>query len=356
MSKPHQPGFFDVESRTAKLTEMGDPLVGLNAQIDWEAFRPDLNRVHAKARKSNAGAKPTDVVLMFKILVLQQLHNLSDERIEYQIRDRLSFMRFLGLQLEDKVPDAKTVWLFRERLKEMNLVETLFARFHEQLAQRGYVARAGQMIDATFVEAPKQRNTREENALLKEGAIPIEWGKEENKHKLAQKDTEARWTKKNNKTHYGFKNHINADQTHKLIQNYTVTDAAVHDSQAIDGLLDKEADANGDKRPVYADSAYRSAEREAELAQQNITSRICEKGSRGHPLSEEQKADNHEKSRVRSRVEHVFGAQAQMGGHWVRTIGLLRAKIKIGMMNLVYNMMRLVQLARRKGEVAPAIA
>ncbi len=356
MKCKRQPGFFDIAERTGKLTEMGDPLVGLNAQIDWEAFRSELNRIHAKERKSNAGAKPTDVVLMFKILVLQQLHNLSDDRIEYQIRDRLSFMRFLGLQLEDKVPDAKTVWLFRERLKEINLVETLFARFHEQLAQRGYVARAGQMVDATFVEAPKQRNTREENALIKEGAIPIEWGKEENKHKLAQKDTEARWTKKNNETHYGFKNHINADQTHKLIQNYTVTDAAVHDSQAIDGLLDKEADANGDKRAVYADSAYRSAERESELAQQNITSQICEKGSRGHPLSEEQKAGNHEKSKVRSRVEHVFGAQAQMGGHWVRTVGLLRAKVKIGMMNLVYNMMRLVQLARRKGKVASAIA
>ena len=356
MKCKRQPGFFDIAERTGKLTEMGDPLVGLNAQIDWEAFRSELNRIHAKERKSNAGAKPTDVVLMFKILVLQQLHNLSDDRIEYQIRDRLSFMRFLGLQLEDKVPDAKTVWLFRERLKEINLVETLFARFHEQLAQRGYVARAGQMVDATFVEAPKQRNTREENALIKEGAIPIEWGKEENKHKLAQKDTEARWTKKNNETHYGFKNHINADQTHKLIQNYTVTDAAVHDSQAIDGLLDKEADANGDKRAVYADSAYRSAERESELAQQNITSQICEKGSRGHPLSEEQKAGNHEKSKVRSRVEHVFGAQEQRGGHWVRTVGLLRAKVKIGMMNLVYNMMRLVQLARRKGKVASAIA
>ena len=80
---------------------------------------------------------------MFKILVLQQLNNLSDDRIEYQIRDRLSFMRFLGLQLEDRVPDAKTVWLFRERLKEMNLVEVLFGRFHEQLAAQGYVARAG---------------------------------------------------------------------------------------------------------------------------------------------------------------------------------------------------------------------
>lgn len=352
-----QPSFFDVETRTAKLTEMGDPLVGLNAQIDWEAFRSDLQRVHDKARKSNAGARPKDVVLMFKILVLQQLHNLSDDRIEYQIRDRLSFMRFLGLQLEAKVPDAKTVWLFRERLKELNLVEVLFNRFHEQLAQRGYVAKAGQMIDATFVEAPKQRNTREENTLIKAGAIPLAWGKDDtsHQHKLAQKDTDARWTKKNNENHYGYKNHINADQTHKLIQTYTVTDAAVHDSQAIDELLDKCADANGVKRPVYADSAYRSKEREADLAQQNITSQICEKGSRGHPLNEEQKAANHEKSKVRSRVEHIFGGQAQMGGHLVRTIGLLRAQIKIGMMNLVYNMARLVQLTRRDGIGAPAI-
>ena len=355
MNNYHQPGFFDIERRATKLTEMGDPLVGLNTQINWESFRPDLNRIHIKARKSNAGAKPRDVVLMFKILVLQQLHNLSDDRIEYQIRDRFSFMRFLGLQLEDKVPDAKTVWLFRERLKELNLVETLFMRFHEQLAQRGYMARTGQMIDATFVEVPKQRNTREENALIKEGGIPIEWGTKYNRHKLAQKDTEARWTKKNNEKHYGYKNHINADQTHKLIQSYTVTDAAVHDSQAIDELLDKEADADGNKRPVYADSAYRSVAREADLAKQNITSQICEKGSRSHPLSETQKSDNHKKSKVRSRVEHVFGAQAQMGGHWVRTIGLLRAKIKIGMMNLVYNMMRLVQLSRRKGNVAPAL-
>jgi len=138
-----QPGFFDVETRTAKLTEMGDPLVGLKARIDWEEFRPDLNRVHNKARKSNAGARPHDVILMFKILMRQQLHNHSDERIEYQIHDRLSSMRFLGLQLESKVSDAKTVWLFREHLKELNLIEALFHRFHEQLAQRGYVAKAG---------------------------------------------------------------------------------------------------------------------------------------------------------------------------------------------------------------------
>lgn len=147
MKKVKKPGFFDIAERTNKLTEMGDPLVGLNARIDWEAFRPDLNRIHEKERKSNAGAKPIDVVLMFKMLVLQQLNNQSDDWIEYQIRDRLSFVRFLGLELEDRVPDAKTVWSFREQLKVLNLVDELFVRFHEQLAGHGYVARSGQMVD-----------------------------------------------------------------------------------------------------------------------------------------------------------------------------------------------------------------
>ncbi len=342
--------------RTAKLTRMGDPLVGLKDQINWEAFRPDLNRVHEKERKSNAGAKPIDVVLMFKVLVLQQLHNLSDERIEYQIRDRLSFMRFLGLQIEDRVPDANTVWLFRERMKELKLVDVLFTRFHEQLATQGYVARAGQMIDAIFVEVPRQRNRREENAQIKAGETPEDWQRPAAKSTLRQKDLDARWMKKNNETHFGFKNHINADQGNKLVQSYAVTDAAVHDSQVFEELLDQTEDGDGNKRAVYADSAYRSKEKEEQLAAAKMQSQICEKGARNHPLTEEQKASNKQKSKVRSRVEHVFGAQAQRGGHIVRTIGLLRAKVKIGMMNLVYNMMRLGQLIRRDRRGAPAMA
>jgi IS5 family transposase len=340
-----QPSFFDVHERTAKLTEMGDPLVELNKRIDWEAFRPGLNAVYEKARKSNAGAKPIDVVLMFKILVLQQLNNLSDERIEYQIRDRLSFMRFLGLQMESRVPDAKTVWLFRERLKELKLVEVLFAKFHDQLASQGYVARAGQMIDATFVEVPRQRNTREENAGIKAGEPPEAW--KDTPAKQRQKDVDARWTKKNEETHYGYKNHVNADAANKLVQSYAVSDAAVHDSQVFEELLDQTSDAKGEKRPVYADSAYRSKDREQTLAADGFESQIHEKGTRGHPLTDEQKASNRVKSQTRARVEHVFGAQHAMGGHVVRTIGLARAKVKIGMMNLVYNMKRLVQLIRR---------
>ena len=312
--------------------------------------------MHEKKRKSRAGAKPKDVVLMFKVLVLQQLHNLADERLEYQIRDRLSFMRFLGLELEDRVPDAKTIWLFRERLKQQKLMDVLFARFHEQLATHGYVARAGQMIDATFVEVPRQRNSREENAQLKAGETPEGWDAPAAKAKRRQKDTDARWTQKNHENHYGYKNHVNADQEHKRVQSYAVTDASVHDSQVFEELLDQDKDEQGNKRPAYADSAYRSKEKEAYLAKANIASQIGEKGARGHPLTDAQKAMNKTKSRIRVRVEHVFAAQAQMGGHIVRTIGILRAQVKIGMMNLVYNMVRFGQLIRRDGKGASAAA
>ena len=149
---------------------------------------------------------------------------------------------------------------------------------------------------------------------------------------------------------------MNADQGNKLVQSYQVTDASVHDSRVFTALLDMAEDESGKKRAVYADSAYRSQEKEDQLSSAGIASQICEKGVRDHPLTEEQKASNKEKSRVRARVEHVFGAQAQMGGHLVRTIGLLRAEVKIGMMNLVYNMVRLGQLLRRDRSGASAVA
>ena len=363
-------GLFDPQERLAKLSLLGDPLVELSRMIGWEAFRGDIDKARESAReharKSAAGAKPIDAVLMFKVLVLQQLNNLSDDRIEYQVRDRLSFMRFLGLNLEDRVPDAKTVWLFRETLKQDGVSQGLFKRFDEQLAARGLIAKGGQMIDATFVEVPKSRNNREDNAKLKAGELPEGWDKDDpaTVHMRSQKDTDARWTKKNQETHFGYKNHINADAQNKLIRAYEVTAASVHDSQVFDELLDQSTDDEGKKRAAYADSAYRSKEQEERLQANEIESRICEKGTRGTPLTEEQKASNRQKSKTRTRVEHVFGAQAQMGGHVVRTIGIARARVKIAMMNLAYNMRRFVLLCRGEsrawrgddGRGAPAVA
>ena len=219
------------------------------------------------------------------------------------------------------------------------------------------------MIDATFVEIPRQRNTREENAEIKAGATPEAWQADTlaAKNKLRQKDVDARWAKKSLENHYGYKNHINADQAHKLVQRYAVTAASVHDSQVFEVLLDQsevKLEGNSEsaqKRAIYADSAYRSKEKEDALQEMRIESQICEKGTKSAPLTEAQKESNHAKSKVRSRVEHVFGAQAQLGGHIVRTIGILRAQVKIGMMNLVYNMVRLGQLIRRDSQVASAV-
>jgi len=307
-----------------------------------------LQKGHEKKRKSKAGRKPYDPVLMFKVLILQSLYNLADDQVEYQIRDRLSFMRFLGLKIEEAVPDAKTVWLFRERLKRHGLIEPLFNRFADVLEAQGYLARQGQIIDASIVKAPIQRNRREENENIKRGEVPADGSQ----NKRRQKDTQARWTKEHGKSYYGYKNHISVDAPHKFIRTYAVTPANVHDSRVFDSILDME---NADPQ-VWADSAYRSEQTEAALAGAGFESHIHEKAQSNAALSEEQQTRNRERSKIRARVEHTFGSQQnEQGGKLVRTIGLARAAVKIGLMNLTYNMRRFVYLENRKGG-ASAIA
>lgn len=338
-----QASFFDLENRYAQLNKLRDALIELNHVIDWNLFADLLSEKAKKPRKSSAGRKPFNRVMLFKMLVLQRMNNLSDDRLEYQVRDRLSFMRFLGLDLAGVVPDAKTMWAFREELKEKHLIERLFARFDECLRALDVELKSGQIIDATLVTVPKQRNTREENKIIKEGAVPIEWG--QNPHKLAQKDTEARWTKKNNESFYGYKDHANVDQDTKLITAWEVTSAEVHDSQVLEEVLQFPEVGGTD---VYADSAYRSNMLEESLIASGHTSHIHEKGTRNHPLTKAQKSNNKEKSRVRARVEHVFGSMTnELGGITIRTIGHVRAKVQIGLLNLVYNIKRVRTLIRK---------
>jgi IS5 family transposase len=342
-----QNSLFDLQNRYASLSKTGDPLERLNAIIDWQIFRSILERMDEKVRKSNAGRKPTCRILMFKMLVLQRLNGLSDERLQYQVTDRLSFMRFLGVELAGNVPDARTVWAFREALKEHQLAEALFDRLNQALAELGIELKSGQIIDATFVPVPIQRNGRENNALIKAGAVPIEWGPEGDKpNKLAHKDTDARWTKKGGQNHYGYKSHINMDKDTKLIASHACTDASVHDSQVLEAVL--RAQEVGGKE-VWADSAYRSEGQEQSLKDSAHTSQIIERAYQGKPLSQSQEISNKAKSRVRARVEHVFGhMENSMGGIFVRSIGMARAKVGVALMNLTYNLSRIELLIRNK--------
>ena len=289
---------------------------------------------------------------MFKAIILCALYNLSDDQIEYQMRDRLSFVRFLGLALEDKMPDAKTVWLYREQLSQAGLIAALFEDFDSYLKSQGYRAMGGQIIDASLVAVPIQRNGRDENeqiilrpsinsGSLRSGETPETWADKPPKRR--QKDSDARWTKKHGKSHYGYKNHVTIDRQHKLIRRYRVTDASVHDSQEVEELLGSDNTASG----VWADSAYRSKDIEAKLKARGLRSRIHRKGYRNRPSRDWEKAGNKSRSRFRARVEHVFGAQSNdMGGTLVRSIGLVRAGARIGLKNLAYNMRRLVGLQR----------
>ena len=253
------------------------------------------------------------------------------------------------------MPDTKTVWLYREALAKAGMVDELFAQSGGYLARQGYIARGGQILDASIVPVPHNHNKREENTAIKAGETPEGWA--DKRAKRWQKDVDARWSEedqksvrgtvfpacKHGKSHYGTKNHINVDRKHKLIRRYHVTDAATHDSQVVDQLLTRGNTRSG----VWADAAYRSAEIETTLKARKLTSHIHRKGQRGKPLTGQAQNSNRTKSTVRVRVEHIFGAKANdMGRTLVRTIGLVRAKARIGTPNLAYNMRRLGQLGR----------
>jgi len=333
------PGFFDEQDKLDRISKLGDPLERLDKAIDWSMFRYTLNK-HLRRESLGPGGRPAyDYVMMFKVLILQEYFGLSDERVEFQITDRFSFMRFLGLHTYSKVPDSNTIWHFRERLKEGNVVQELFNRFNKELHKQQMIVNKGKIVDASIVQIPRQRNTREENELIKEGEIPENWSVKKKSHK----DTDARWVTKNKRHYFGYKNHIKVDSKSKFVDAYTVTSACVHDSIGILPLLTRK----DREQTLHADSAYTGENFEKALRKARMKNKIHEKGYRGKPLTAKQKRSNTRKSRVRARVEHVFGFLHQAtGGLIIRTVGKRRAETKIGLMNLTYNLSRYSLLAR----------
>jgi IS5 family transposase len=272
-------------------------------------------------------------------------------------------MRFLGLKLADPVPDANTIWTFREALTKAGAIEVLFWRFDKELKMSGYLAMGGQIVDATIVAAPKQRNTNEEKKVIKEGHVPDAW--KDKPAKLAQKDRDARWTVKYSKAKprangmpqvdlaipaFGYKNHVSIDRCHGLIGNWTATDAAAYDGARLADVLDRENTAS----EVWADTAYRSAKNEEHLTRHGFVSCIHRKKPKGRPMAERTRMANARKSKVRSAVEHVFAYQKGPMVLVVRTIGIARARVKIGLANLAYNMRRFVWLDGRNAPAAIA--
>lgn len=331
---------FDAQTTKENLSELGNPLERLSQVIDFEMFRGALEDVFENmSKKNNAGAKPYDVVMMFKVMIIKHYYNLSDHQVQYQITDRQSFKDFLGLASGDKVPDEKTIWAFSEKLAKSGLSERLFQQFVDELNSKGLIFNEGQIIDASFVLAPKQHNTRDENKDIKNGKGGDLLNDTPNKKR--QKDVDARWNQKGGQNFFGYKNHIKTDKVSKFIKKCFVSAASLHDSQALDYLVE-ESDRG---QSLLADSAY--VGQEDVLEKWGLIDEICEKGHRGHPLTEHQRESNRKKSSIRSRVEHVFGfEEGSMNRLTTRTIGFVRAKSTIFFKNMLYNFFRLEQIVR----------
>ena len=347
--KPAENGLFDSLDRLSKIDGMGDPLLNLNQLIDWEIFSPVLAQLPQLEPKGPGGRPGFHPHFMFKILVLQSVYGLADEQTQFQILDRRSFHRFLAITSADPVPDQNTIREFREKLVKANLFDALFEVFRARLEKQGFITRKGQIVDASFVEVPRQRNRKAENEAIKRGEVPEGW--QDDPKRLSHKDLDARWTQKNNVSYYGYKNHINMDEESKLIIRSTVTDASVHDSQALEAITEA-----GDG-PTFLDAGYVGPACAAVLEGKGIEAHICEKGARNHPLTYQQKRRNRKKSRRRSRVEHAFGFMTMsLKAMFRRAVGKVRNQAGVTFGNLVYNLCRVEQIIRLKtmGRSTPA--
>jgi IS5 family transposase len=353
-----QRSLFGLSDHLERLSKDGDPLEVLEATVDFEYFRGWLIEGLGYGDGARGGRPPFDPVSMFKALILQAQHNLSDAKMEFMIRDRLSWMRFLKFDLGTPTPDENTIRLFRNKLTETGTLKRVMKAFDWQLQKKGYIPMSGQIIDASLVPAPKQRNTEPEKEAVKAGRTAQEiWPGAPNK--AAQKDVDARWTLKiGGKIRYrpdgtplpqialpvfGYKSHIAIDRRFGFIRESAVTSASHPDGR----MLSKVITTQNTSSEVWADSAYRSQSNEKWLASKMLVSRIHRRKPKGKSMPQHIARSNAAKSSIRAAVEHVFAHQKNRFGLFIRTIGLRRAEAKLTLANLAYNFDRLIFHERR---------
>ena len=342
---------FGVETELGRLTRLCDPLEKINEMIEWEMFREEIETAIRKDM-SKGGRPRYDVIMMYKITMLQQWYVLSDVGVEFQIVDSYSFMRFLGLAMGDRIPDGNTIWDFKEALKTKGVDRKLFDLFNKMLEDKGIIRHKGKIIDARFVTVPKRHTTKRANEHLKAGEtvedLPAKCvarlEKEEIsavEHVMSQMDMDARWSKKGNESFFGYKDHVKSDSESKIITDFRVTASSVHDSQELVDLVDEK------DKDVKVDSGYAGEEFQKQLSEKfpGIQVHVCARAYRNKPLTDEDKRNNKEISKARSRIEHIFGYMTRfMAGITCRVHGIDRVKRDVTAKNMAYNIKRFVSI------------
>lgn len=348
-----QRSLLGLSEHLERMSKIGDPLEVLEATVDFEHFRGWLVEGLGYGDGAKGGRPPFDPVSMFKALILQAQHNLSDARMEFMIRDRLSWMRFLKFDLGRPTPDENTIRHFRNRLSETGTLKRVMKAFDWQLQKKGYIPMSGQIVDASLVPAPKQRNSEDEKEAIKAGKTAQEiWPDKPNK--AAQKDTDARWTLKiGGKIRFdaqgkplpqialpvfGYKSHIAIDRRFGFIRESAVISASHAHGRMLPWLVTTDNTASD----VWADSAYRSQKNEKWLSAKMLVSRIHRRKPAGKTMPQNIARANAAKSSIRAVVEHIFAHQKNRFGLLIRTIGIARAEAKLTLANIAYNFDRLI--------------
>jgi transposase, IS5 family len=297
------------------------PGVGQNEQLDRIAGAVDwgaIEQVLAPLRSGERGAPPYPALLMLKALLLQQWYQLSDPGLEQALADRLSFRRFLGLRLEDATPDHSTLWRFREALRQAGLDAAVFAQLDRQLSRRGLIVKRGTLVDATLVQAQGRRPDADQTPV----------------------DPDAAVTMRGHRSHYGYKAHVGVDQDSGLVRRLALTPANVNDTIMGDAMI------CGDEQAVYADKAYDSHARRAQLRARGIVDGIMHRPNKHHPvLPPQRKVANRAIAAVRSRVETTFAVWKRHYGYArVRYFSFSRNLAQLYLMAIACNLRRVLVL------------
>jgi len=320
-----QPSFLDHLTAQLGGKRTGQLLSRVNELIDFDAVAAPIRALpEYQAKASDPGRRPWEAALMVRCVFLAKLYNLSDPQLEEQLRDRLSFRRFVGLSLDDRTPDETSFVVFRNRLREAGLHDAIFYGVLEQIERHGLLVKQGTIVDATILETSRGTKRKEANSNGPKDSLT--------------RDPDATFTAKNDETYFGFKGH-NATDLSKIVTGYSYTTASVHDSREIDELT------QGEQNAVIADSAYSDRKRRADLEARGVTPAIIHKRVRGqkelHPW---QKKFNKLVSRVRALVEHPFAWMNKVGFTRVRYRGLARNMVDYVLVLTAYNIRRTVGL------------
>ena len=273
---------------------------------------------------------------MIRGLFLQYLYQLSDPQLEDQLIDRLSFRRFVGLPLDQSVPDFTTFWRFREALAGQGLVAEFFEEINRQLQAKGLLLKQGTVVDATIIESANRPLSDKKRKKL-------------DTEPSSQIDTDADSTKKGGRYYFGYKGHIGVDIGSKLIRKVCFTPASPHDSTVLEELISE------DERSLFGDKAYGRESLKQIAREHGWYYGILDKAKRGDPLSGSQIKRNKRHQRVRGQVEHPFASiKDRYGMRWARAKTKVRNEARFIMAAICWNIERSITWSEKPRGIIPA--